>query len=119
MSRVQLLPKKFIHVAQKNFLTGPIMEKSANSPVLGKHGGIGEAVSQKIRDKNTNEAEFNCDKTTYFLWPQSLNFGWKDNASNFGSQYHVVGKFLGRILLRSQGVKMWVDKTSRQPLMSI
>jgi hypothetical protein len=50
------MPKKFIHVAHKNFLTVKNNEKKCPEPtfhgeVPGKHGGIGDAVTNSWGQK--------------------------------------------------------------------
>jgi hypothetical protein len=93
--------KKKVPIAQNQW-------RSAREAWWNRRRSVTESWGQKYQW----EAEFNCDTMTYFLWPQCHNFGWTDNASNFGSQYPVVGKFLGRILLRSQRL----DRRSGQNL---
>jgi hypothetical protein len=72
----QKMPKKLIHVAQKNFLTVQIMEKKRQEPkahgeVQGKLGGIKDVVKQTVGAKNTNGRSAHIfrwmDKMSIFL----------------------------------------------------
>ncbi len=98
------MAKNLIRVAHNNILTVRKNEKIPEPKThekWEKHGEIRDAVSQIVEIKIPMERNVQMWNYDLVLGSQCHNFGGTNNPSTFGTQCHVVGMFMVRILLRS------------------